>query len=115
MDIPKLTLPGRWTLPPQWLAGLSTGEIGAWPWNWKLRKLLEYAPGRKHIIGDHGKMAEPSNLQIFEELQRQRIMLEKLLAAVPGAVTSEATRQEERERQAWGLELAARSRRKSAG
>ena len=60
-------------------------------------------------------MADPSNQEIFEELQRQRIMLEKLLKAVPGAVTSEATRQEERERQAWGLELAARSRKKASG
>ena len=60
-------------------------------------------------------MPEPSNQQIFEELQQQRIMLEKLLAAVPGAVDSEQSAMERREREAWGLELARRSLKKSTG
>ena len=59
-------------------------------------------------------MAGPSNQQIFEELQQQRAMLERLLKCVPGAVDSEQSAMERREREAWGLNLAKRSREKSS-
>lgn len=60
-------------------------------------------------------MGEPSNSAIMQELEAQRAMLEKLLAAVPGAVDSEQSAMKRREREAWGLELARRSLKKSTG
>lgn len=60
-------------------------------------------------------MGEPSNSAIMQELEAQRAMLEKLLAAVPGAVDSEQSVMKRREREAWGLELARRSLKKSTG
>ena len=57
---------------------------------------------------------QPSNSEIMEELETQRFLLEKLLAAVPGAVSSEESKREERSRQEWGLALAKRSRLKSS-
>lgn len=59
-------------------------------------------------------MGEPSNSAIMQELEAQRAMLEKLLAAVPGAVDSEQSAMERREREAWVLKLAARSRMKAS-
>ena len=59
-------------------------------------------------------MGEPSNSAIMQELEAQRAMLEKLLAAVPGAIDSEASAEERRKRQEWGLALAARSRMKAS-
>ena len=60
-------------------------------------------------------MAAPTNSEIMRELVAQRALLERLLKSVPGAVSSEESKREERERQAWILELAARSRKKAAG
>ena len=60
-------------------------------------------------------MGEPSNSELMEKLEAQQALLEKLVRLVPGAVSSEESKREEREREAWGLSLAARSRKKASG
>ncbi len=60
-------------------------------------------------------MAAPTNSEIMKELETQRFLLERLLKCVPGAVDSEQSAMERRERQDWGLRLAARSRLEASG
>ena len=60
-------------------------------------------------------MAGPSNQEIMQELAEQRALLEKLLNCVPGAVDSEASAEERRARESWGLEMARKSRKKASG
>ena len=59
-------------------------------------------------------MAAPTNSEIMKELETQRVLLERLLKCVPGAVDSEQSAMERREREAWVLKLAARSRMKAS-
>ena len=42
---------------------------------------------------------QPSNAEILAELQMQRRLIEQLAKVVPGAVMSEETRREEREKE----------------